>query len=308
MLEIHGLTHRYRHGNALALNDVSLSAHRGEILGLLGPNGAGKSTLVAHIGGLIRPTHGSIRMNGQTLAQARRIDPTRIAIAPQEFAFYPALSVIENLQCFARVNRLSWATARAAVQRALQLGRIEDHASVLAARLSGGYRRRLNFAIALLARPDLIVLDEPTVGVDPETRAFLIEAVRTLATEGAAVIYTSHYMEEIEAIADRVAILHQGRLLRQASLDALLAVEPGRITMTLGSPPSTALLEQLGQWGPVRADGTRITLTLSTDAAVAAVVTALETSGAPILALQLGRNRLEDVFMQLTREAECSPP
>jgi len=308
MLEVSGLTYRYRHGDTPALEGVSLSAARGRILGLLGPNGAGKSTLVAHIAGLIAPTEGRITVNGQPLAQARRADPTRIAIAPQEFAFYPALSVLENLRCFAQANRLAGAQARAAVDRALLLGRLEDHARVLASRLSGGYRRRLNFAIAQLAQPDLIVLDEPTVGVDPASRAFLLDAVRALAAAGAAVIYTSHYMEEIESIADEVAILHHGRLLRHAPLDTLLGASASHLAIQLDAPPAAPLLGQLEACGALRVDGRRIVLDLAPGTKASQAIARVEASGATITGLHSGQRRLEDVFTQLTREAPCSPP
>ncbi len=311
MLAVAQLSYRYPGATANALDGVSLSAARGGILGLLGPNGAGKSTLVAHIAGLIPVTQGTIRVDALSLTDARRRDPTRIAVAPQDFAFYPALTVTENLACFAAANRLDGADARAAVTRCLALARLEAYAEVIAARLSGGYKRRLNLAIALLARPDLVVLDEPTVGVDPESRALLLDAVRALASEGAAVIYTSHYMEEIEAIADTVAILHHGRLLRHGALDELLAGEHGRMTITLATPLSDArtaqLTTQLAHLGTVQTHGTQLAIALAPGASPAAALTAIEASGHAIRDLHWGRTRLEHLFMRLTGEDACSP-
>jgi ABC-2 type transport system ATP-binding protein len=308
MLEVVSLSHRYRAADGPALDAVSLSAQRGSILGLLGPNGAGKSTLVAHLAGLIPVRQGEIRVDGRPLAEARRQDPTRIAVAPQEFAFYPSLSVTENLACFAAASRLAGPAAREAVARCRALARLEDCAGVRAARLSGGQRRRLNLAIALLARPELVVLDEPTVGVDPESRAFLLSAVRGLAEAGAAVIYTSHYMEEIEAIADRIAILHRGRLRCSGTLDALLAGSPGRLELSFGIPVPPALVSRLAAFGTPEVDGARLALALGPDAALAQVMAAIEAAGTPVRELHWGRTRLEHLFLSLTGEDACSPP
>jgi len=223
MLAIRQLGYRYPAAAAAALDDVSFEAFRGEVLGLLGPNGAGKTTLIAHLAGLLPIQRGEITLDGKALAAERARKPTRIAIAPQEYAFYPSLTVTENLDCFAGVGGLSGAERKARIAECLGFAQIERYARTRADRLSGGLKRRLNLAIAMLHRPELLLFDEPTVGVDPQSRAFLLEAVRKLAQSGCAVIYTSHYMEEVEAIADRVVFLDEGRVVKQGGLTDLLA-------------------------------------------------------------------------------------
>lgn len=223
MLAIRQLSYRYPAAEAAALDDVSFEAFRGEVLGLLGPNGAGKTTLIAHLAGLLNIQRGEITLDGKALAAERARQPTRIAIAPQEYAFYPSLTVTENLDCFAGVGGLAGAERKARIAECLAFAQIERYARTRADRLSGGLKRRLNLAIALLHRPELLLFDEPTVGVDPQSRAFLLDAVRKLAQSGCAVIYTSHYMEEVEAIADRVVFLDEGRVVKQGGLAELLA-------------------------------------------------------------------------------------
>jgi ABC-2 type transport system ATP-binding protein len=223
MLAIRHLGYRYPAAEVPALDDVSFDAVRGEVLGLLGPNGAGKTTLIAHLAGLLSIQRGEIAIDGQPLAVARAKQPTRIAIAPQEYAFYPSLSVTENLACFAGVGGLAGSERKARIAECLAFAQIERYAKTHADRLSGGLKRRLNLAIAMLHHPELLLFDEPTVGVDPQSRAFILEAVRKLADSGCAVIYTSHYMEEVEAIADRVVFLDEGKVVKQGGLAELLA-------------------------------------------------------------------------------------
>jgi ABC-2 type transport system ATP-binding protein len=240
MLAIRQLGYRYPAAETAALDDVSFEAFRGEVLGLLGPNGAGKTTLIAHLAGLLTIQRGEIALDGQALATDRARRPTRIAIAPQEYAFYPSLTVSENLDCFAGVGGLAGPERKVRIAECLAFAQIERYAKTRADRLSGGLKRRLNLAIALLHRPELFLFDEPTVGVDPQSRAFLLEAVRKLAQSGCAVIYTSHYMEEVEAIADRVVFLDEGRVVKQGGLGELLAE-----AATTSARPGRGNLEQL---------------------------------------------------------------
>lgn len=303
MLKIRGLSYRYPGAGAQALDNVSISVMRGRILGLLGPNGAGKSTLADHLAGLIKVQHGSIELDGLSITEARRRDPTRIAVAPQNFAFYPVLTVTENLACFVAANRLRGASARSAIERCLALTQLEAHAHTRAEHLSGGFRRRLNLAIALLADPELLVLDEPTVGVDPRSRALLLNAVKELATSGAALIYTSHYMEEIEAIADDVAILHRGRLLRHNTLKSLLSEGGAHLEITLGELPPADLVERLAGYGRVRAQGLHLTVELFSGTSPAAPLAAVDKSGANIRETRFGQYSLDHLFRRLTEHS-----
>lgn len=214
MIHIHALHKQYRDAARPALAAVDLQVPAGSVFGLLGPNGAGKTTLISILTGTLRSDSGQVQVAGMPAADARHL----IGYAPQELAFYPGLSVRENLEIFAA---LTPGADRSGIARAVTTAGLEAHGDKRAGTLSGGLKRRLNFAIALLGRPRLLCLDEPTAGVDPQSRNFLLETVRSLRDQGVTVLYSTHYMEEIERVCDRVAILDEGRVIAHGSLDEL---------------------------------------------------------------------------------------
>ena len=301
MLEIKHLGYRYPRASGAALDDVSLTVKRGGVLGLLGPNGAGKTTLISHLAGQLALQQGSIAIDGEPLAVARARGPTRIAVAPQDYAFYAMLTVAENLDCFAAAARLGGQRRRQRVAACLATTQLEAFAGTRAEHLSGGLKRRLNLAIALLPEPELMLFDEPTVGVDPQSRAFILDAIRTLARNGAAVIYTSHYMEEIEALADHVVILDQGRVLRAGSLDELLSQDAYAMTLAADGITPEALTTLLSHFGTVEPLGERMRLHLSVPPAT--VLAALDAAGAHVRHAEFGRANLEQLFMSLTKRS-----
>jgi ABC-2 type transport system ATP-binding protein len=302
MLSIEHLGYRYPRADTAALDGVSLSARRGSVLGLLGPNGAGKTTLISHLAGLLPVQQGQILIDSEPLATARAANPTRIAVAPQEYAFYPMLSVAENLACFAAAGRLSGTKRDERIAACLAFAQLERYQGIRAEKLSGGLKRRLNLAIALLPEPELMLFDEPTVGVDPQSRAFILDAIKALARKGAAVIYTSHYMEEIEAIADHVVILDRGRMLCAGSLDELLAQHEPVMVLAADGLPREALLALLAQHGSVvDTAGPRLSLRLRSRPAE--VLAALDAAGATVHSAQFGRGNLEQLFMSLTQRS-----
>jgi len=301
MLQIKHLGFRYPKAPGAALSDVSLQAQRGGILGLLGPNGAGKTTLISHLAGLLPVQQGEILIDGEPLAAVRAKTPTRIAVAPQEYAFYPMLSVAENLACFAAAGRLSGARKHERIAACLAFAQLERFADTRAEHLSGGLKRRLNLAIALLPEPELMLFDEPTVGVDPQSRAFVLDAIKALASQGAAVIYTSHYMEEIEAIADQVVILDHGRVLRAGSLDELLSQDAYAMTLAADGITPETLTTLLSHFGTVEHLGERVRLHLTVPPAT--VLAALDAAGAHVRHAEFGRANLEQLFMSLTKRS-----
>jgi ABC-2 type transport system ATP-binding protein len=318
MLSIRHLGFRYSGapaGAPAALDDVSLQAPRGSVLGLLGPNGAGKTTLISHLAGLLPLQRGEILIDDEPLAAVRARMPTRISVAPQEFAFYPMLTVAQNLECFAAAARIGRQQRRQRIDACLATAQLDHVTASRADQLSGGLKRRLNLAIALLAEPELILFDEPTVGVDPQTRAFVLRAIKALATNGAAVIYTSHYMEEIEAIADRVVILDHGRVLRDGALNELLAEGAMTLTVSADGIAPAALAALLGRFGTLEpgdakdkndADDAKATtqrLRLAPGQAPAAVFATLDAAGAQLRHAELGRWNLERLFMALTQRS-----
>ena len=223
MLQLDQVSKTY--GDQLAVDALNLHTRPGEILGLLGPNGAGKSTTCALITGLLAPDRGQVRVDGCD-PRSPRIRQ-RIGLAPQKLALYERLSAYRNLQFFASLYGLHGSKAREAIGSALAQVGLADRADDTVATFSGGMLRRLNLACALVHNPDLILLDEPTAGVDPQSRNRLFESVLALKAAGKTVIYTTHYMEEAERLCDRVAIIDHGRLLALDSVPQLLQQHGG---------------------------------------------------------------------------------
>jgi ABC-2 type transport system ATP-binding protein len=303
MLRISDLGYRYPHSSKPALDGISLKAERGQVLGLLGPNGAGKTTLISHLAGLLPIQRGEILVDGITLARMREESPTRIAVAPQEYAFYPALSVRENLQCFGAASRLDKTSREKRIAQSLAFTQLERFAGTRAARLSGGLKRRLNLAIALLPSPELVLFDEPTVGVDPQSRAFILDAVKTLAREGTAVIYTTHYMEEIEAIADHAIIMDHGKVLRDGTLSDLLSEGATRLRLIVSNIAAADMCAHLAALGAPRIEGEYVVVTLNEGISPATAIAVAESAGARIEQLDYGHYNLEHLFMALTQRS-----
>ncbi|MGP1683757.1 MAG: ABC transporter ATP-binding protein, partial [Giesbergeria sp.] len=269
----------------------------------LGPNGAGKTTLIAHLSGLLALQSGEITLDNEALASVRAHQPTRIAVAPQEHAFYPSLSVAENLACFAGVGSLAGPDQKSRIAHCLAFAQLERYATTRAERLSGGLKRRLNLAIALLHRPELILFDEPTVGVDPQSRAFLLQAITQLAKDGCAVIYTSHYMEEVEAIADRVVILDQGRVLAQGALTELLQTHKTLLQLAVEGGELERLHTVLSPFGEVSLQGAGVQLALASHDQFAVAIAAVATAGLVVSHARFGYADLEQFFMSLTHNS-----
>jgi len=218
MIQIENLSFSYPSSALPALKGLSLKVPQGSLFGLLGPNGSGKTTLISLLSGVL-PLPAGARVS---VAQPR----ASCSLVPQEYAFYPTLKISENLRFFAGVQGIAGAERGRRVSEALALAGLEGAAELRAERASGGMKRRLNIAIGMLNRPKLLFLDEPTVGIDPQSRAFILKAVRAINKKGCTVIYTSHYMEEVSALCDRIAVIDQGALLAEGSLRQLL--KPGR--------------------------------------------------------------------------------
>ena len=268
---------RKRFGNIVAVDGLSLTVKRGEVLGLLGPNGAGKSTTVNLAVGLLSPDDGRVGIDGA--ADPRRPDArARLGVAPQALALYDTLSGTENLRFFGQVYRLSGDALRERVAWSLAFVGLTDRANDRVSTYSGGMKRRLNLASALVHDPELILLDEPTVGVDPQSRNQIFENILELKRLGRTVVYTTHYMEEAARLCDRVAIIDRGRLLALGTVPELLS--------THGAQPT--LVAQTDR-GELRIETTDPLAELNRLAAVGTVST-----------FHLERATLEQVFLHLT--------
>ncbi len=223
VLELRGVVKRYRRGGERpALDGVDLDVAAGRVLGLLGPNGAGKSTLVSLAAGLTRPDEGTVRVLGADPG-GRGSVRRQVGVAPQEIGVYPQLTVTANLRAFGELHGLGVRAARERAAELLEPFALAELATRPAGRLSGGEQRRLHAAIALVNRPRLVIFDEPTAGADPSTREHILQAVRDLAGEGTAVVYTTHYLPEIERLDADIALLERGRVIARGSIGELVA-------------------------------------------------------------------------------------
>jgi ABC-2 type transport system ATP-binding protein len=221
VLRVAGLNKRY--GLIEAVAGVTFEIHQGEIFGLLGLNGAGKTTLISILATERRPSGGDALLFGRSIHDQPRAVRQLIGVAPQEIALYPMLTAAENLRFFGRIYGVRRADLASRVEELLHFVGLEDRGNHRVATFSGGMKRRLNLAAALVHRPKLILLDEPTAGVDPRSRDQILKIVRHLRDSGNAILYTTHYMEEAEGLCDRVGILSEGKLIAVGTLDSLLS-------------------------------------------------------------------------------------
>ncbi|MBN2473223.1 MAG: ABC transporter ATP-binding protein [Pirellulales bacterium] len=222
VLEVENL--HYAYADRQAVCGASFRIHSGEIFGFLGPNGAGKTTTIGCVSGLRAHWQGEIRFRQRPFRPARRSeDRGKLGVVPQELALYEGLTGRENLQFFGRLSGLKASRLREAVDRALELAGLAERADEPVTRYSGGMKRRLNFAVGDLHQPELLLLDEPTAGVDPQSRGHLFEALRSLRQSGRSLLYTTHYMEEAQRLCDRVAIMNEGSVVAVGTPDELAA-------------------------------------------------------------------------------------
>ena len=301
-LRFEDLHFTYPGASAPALRGVNLSVPAGEALGLLGPNGAGKSTLLSLAIGLLPLAQGRITFGGRPMAAVRGQGAHRVALVPQENAFYPMLTVRENLRFFAQVQGLRGQLLGQREAAALALGQLEAFTDRRAGQLSGGLKRRLNLAIGLLADPAILFLDEPTVGVDPQSRHFLLAAIRDLQKEGRTIVYTSHYMEEVEALCGHVAILDQGQVLVAGTLGEVLAFAPPVFSLRLAEPlPPSLQADWTAQFGLETLPGHRYRLPGVREQDTPGLLAQARAAGAVVDSWSWGQQHLDDLFLQLTR-------
>ena len=231
MIEVEQLRKSY--GDFTAVHDVSFTARPGEIFGLLGPNGAGKTTTISCMSGLMPPTAGRIRIMGHDVVTDGPAARLVLGVVPQEISLYEDLSAFENLNYWGGVQRMRNPRLRERIQQVLEATGLQERAREPVKQFSGGMRRRLNFAAGIIHEPKVLLLDEPTVGVDPQSRAYLLELVRAQAKSGACVLYTTHYMEEAESLCDQLAIVDHGKVIAAGTLAELRTLEGQRDVLRL---------------------------------------------------------------------------
>ena len=296
-LEVVSLVKRF--GSVTAVDGISIELRGGECLGLLGPNGAGKSTLIRAIVGRVIPDAGSIAIFGSPAGslQAREA----LGWVPQELALYPRLSCRENLTAFGRYHGLSGPKLAESVAWCLDWAALADRAGDLAKNLSGGMKRRLNMAAGIIHRPRVVLMDEPTVGVDPQSRNRIFEMIETLRAQGAAIIYTTHYMEEAERLCDRVAIIDHGRIIAQGAHEELVRgafASRSQVLARLAGPPAE-IDAWVGRHAGRLVDGVA-ELTIEQSSLIAGLLDDTARSGLELVDMTIRRPNLESVFLHLT--------
>jgi ABC-2 type transport system ATP-binding protein len=304
IVEIHNVRKCY--ADTVALNGVSFDVLQGEIFGLLGPNGAGKTTLLSLLSFLQEPTSGEVRLLGRPVARAGRELRRHLGIVPQELAIYGELTARENLAFFGELYGLRGEALRQRVEEVLAAVGLQDRGGERTEGFSGGMKRRLNLGVALVHQPQLLLLDEPTTGVDPQSRNHIFEEVRRLNAQGVTIIYTSHYMEEVEALCSRIGIIDHGRLIACDTLPGLLRTLTGLIRFRVSAAPP-GLRHRLEQLPGVRVHTTE-DRSFELECGDVKVVllqllAALNELQIDLVGLELEEPNLERVFLHLTGHA-----
>jgi ABC-2 type transport system ATP-binding protein len=296
---------RKAYGDLIAVDGVGFTVDAGETYGLLGPNGAGKTTTISMIVGILTRDGGEVLIDGEPLRVRTK---GRIGYVPQELALYPDLTGRENLRFFARLYGLSGASAKERSDEVLRLVGLAERAGDQVKEYSGGMKRRLNIAAGLLHRPRLLILDEPTAGVDPQSRNAILENVEQLAGEGIAVLYTTHYMEEAERLCDRVGIIDQGTLRAEGTRRELVSMvgERDRISLAVDGNLQRAVeaLAALPDVQPAESAESRVeVLVADARTALPQILQAVTGAGATVRSVSVTEPNLEAVFLHLTGKA-----
>ena len=309
ILSVEGLVKRY--GDLTAVDHVSFDVRPGEIYGLLGPNGAGKTTILGVISGLVRPDAGAVRVGGHVVERDPVAAQRLMGVVPQALALYPALTVRQNLTYFARLRGLRGTERRDEIAAALAAVDLEAVADRRPKTLSGGMNRRLNIAIGLVGRPRVLLLDEPTVGLDPQSRRHILDAVRRLADGGMAVLFTSHYMEEVEYLCRRLSILARGRVIAQGPLDEVRALAGDGVVVRVPLPAAALDAEALDLAAlrsdsslPIEVHRHELRFALPEGSGqVPMVLSLLGRHGVALDGMRVESPNLESVFLALTGQA-----
>jgi len=296
-LQIEAVVKRF--GQVTAVDGITLELRSGECLGLLGPNGAGKSTLIRCIVGRVVPDAGRVAIFGSPANSAAARGA--LGWVPQEIALYPRLTSKENLESFGRYHGLAGTGLQQAVAWCLDWASLQDRAGELAKNLSGGMRRRLNMAAGLIHRPKLVLMDEPTVGVDPQSRNRIFEMIEKLHGDGTAIIYTTHYMEEAERLCDRVAIVDHGRTIALGTKDELVQNVFASRSQVLArfADPAGGVGAWVEQHGGRLVDSTA-QFTVEHPTEIAGLLEDAARAGLELVDVSLRRPNLESVFLHLT--------
>lgn len=293
-----------RFGETIVLNDFSLHVEAGELFGLLGPNGAGKTTAISVMLNLYPADSGTIRIFDQSMPKDEQTIKRRVGIVPQHVSVYDQLTVFENIQFFAELYGFKPNEAKQKTVAALDFVELTPHQKKRPPELSGGLLRRLNIACGIVHEPELVFMDEPTVAIDPQSRNTILENIRELNRRGATIIYTSHYMEEVEMLCDRVAIVDEGRIIAEGTQDELkdqvMTLETARIKVDAFTPSLLERLESLERVKKVEYKEPFLDVSLEKDTPLAPLLDVLHDERVRFTSITVDRPSLNTVFLALT--------
>jgi len=295
-------------GDIHAVRRISFDVHRGEIFSLLGPNGAGKSTTISMLACLLEPTGGDALVMGHSILRDPMAVKEAIGVVPQEIALYEDLSARENLIFWGKMYGLRGTELQRRVDMVLDIVGLVDRQSGAVSKFSGGMKRRLNIGIALMHQPDVIIMDEPTVGIDPQTRRKILDSVKAFNEQGMTVLYTTHYMEEAQELSDHIAIMDQGEVIAYGTHDELVEIvgELDRIDLTINSGAARVLSEWRATEGVhhvASEDGNLTLLVEDSNVALPRLFESANGAGVRITSVDIQEPNLEAVFLHLTGRA-----
>ena len=307
MIELVDLTKKFK--QMYAVKNLNMFIERGEIVGLLGPNGAGKSTAISMLSSLVEPTGGDVRFENKSILKNPAAFRKIVGMVPQNIALYTDLTAEENLLFFGRIYRLGGKELNRKVDEVLeQIGLIDRRKDVVK-NFSGGMQRRLNIGVAMLHDPEMLIMDEPTVGIDPQSRNYILETVKRLNDErGKTVLYTSHYMEEVEFLCDRIYIMDKGNLIASGTKDEIKQILSSEKTILIRADRINGTfveaLEQHSLINRVTIGEKEVTILVPREANVfSEIIKLAESTGLELLSVDNKTPTLEDVFLHLTGRA-----
>lgn len=306
LLKVENLCKYY--GSVKAVDGIEFEIRKGEVFGLLGPNGAGKSTTISMISTLVAPTQGDIQFMGSSILKDSEELRKNVGIVPQDIALYPTLTGYENLSFWGSLYGLKGSELKGRIGEVAEIiglnGRIKDRVD----KYSGGMKRRLNIGAALLHRPQLLIMDEPTVGIDPQSRNHILDTVLELNRQGMTIIYTSHYMEEVEYLCSRICIMDQGKIIAAGTKDELVDILKGQNQVCIKLDKVNEEIRQSlksikGVSGVELVEGSLVVSGENIDLMFPDIINRLGTGGSRIISIDVNKPDLEAVFLYLTGKA-----
>lgn len=305
-IEIKNLVKRYK-GNT-AVDNINFHIEKGELFGLLGPNGAGKSTTISMLSGILKPSSGNIYINGNDVVEKNMMVKKILGLVPQDIALYPTLSAKENLMFWGKMYGVPKVVLKNRVSEVLQIVGLEERKNEMIKNYSGGMKRRINIGAALLHNPEILIMDEPTVGIDPQSRNHILETVKKLNQEGMTVIYTSHYMEEVEYICNQIGIMDKGKLIAFGNKDdikkTVINKEKIEIKLSQITPMIGETIKELPSVEKLIIKDRDITIySKGNGELLADIISITNKAKIKILSISIEEPNLESVFIHLTGKA-----